>query len=61
MQIEMEVPDVMSWLIESSEKGERKQREAGQTLLQSDSRLIIVAGRQVNISRPICIIKLDAG
>jgi hypothetical protein len=44
-QIEMEVPDVMSWLIESCEKSEKGRREAEQAILQCDSRLIIVAGR----------------
>lgn len=45
MKIEMGVPDLMSWLIESSEKVEKSQRKAAEALLQSDSRLIIVAGR----------------
>lgn len=46
MQIEMEVPDVMSWLIESSKKDKREQREEEvERILHGDSRLIIVAGR----------------
>jgi hypothetical protein len=57
----MEVPDVMSWLIEASEKSEKSQREAEQTLLQSDSRLIIVAGRQVDFSGPIHVTQTAAG
>lgn len=44
-QIEMEVPDVMSWLIEHGEKTDNGQRAAEQAILQCDSRLIIVAGR----------------
>jgi hypothetical protein len=41
----MEVPDVMSWLIEYGEKTDKGQRDAEQAILQCDSRLIIVAGR----------------
>ena len=51
----------MSWLIEASEKSEKSQREAEQTLLQSDSRLIIVAGRQVDFSGPIYVTQIAAG
>ncbi len=47
-QIEMEVPDVMSWLIDATAKSEESQRRAEEDLLESDSRLIIVAGRYRN-------------
>jgi cytochrome P450 len=40
----MEVPDVMSWLIDATAKSEESQRRAEEDLLESDSRLIIVAG-----------------
>lgn len=45
LKIQMDVPDLMSWLIESSEKTEKSQRKASEALLESDSRLIVVAGR----------------
>lgn len=41
----MEVPDVMSWLIDSSKSSGKAQSHADEILLQSDSRLLIVAGR----------------
>lgn len=41
----MDVPDVMSWLIDDAEKASPPQRQAEEKLLESDSRLIIVAGR----------------
>lgn len=41
----MEVPDVMSLLIEHSEKTDKERRAAEQAILECDSRLIIVAGR----------------
>jgi hypothetical protein len=44
----MEVPDVMSWLIDATAKSEESQRRAEEDLLESDSRLIIVAGRYRN-------------
>lgn len=44
-QIQMEIPDVMSWLIEYGEKCDKGRRNAEQAILQCDSRLIVVAGR----------------
>lgn len=41
----LDVPDVMSWLIDSAEKAQGKERKAEEDLLHNDSRLIIVAGR----------------
>jgi hypothetical protein len=41
----MEVPDVMSWLIDATVKCEDSQRRVEEELLNSDSRLIVVAGR----------------
>ena len=46
-QIQMEIPDVMSWLIEYGEKCDKGRRNAEQAILQCDSRLIVVAGRRV--------------
>lgn len=44
-QMEMEVPDVMSWLIDAAAQAAPAQRKDEEDLLESDSRLIIVAGR----------------
>ncbi|KAJ5226531.1 hypothetical protein N7468_007756 [Penicillium chermesinum] len=52
-KIHRDVPDVMSWLIESSEKRAQsgiKQAGEEQALLHSDSRLIIVAGSDTTAS-----------
>lgn len=43
--MELEVPDVMSWLIDAAAKAAPAERKKEQELLESDSRLIIVAGR----------------
>jgi tryprostatin B 6-hydroxylase len=44
-KLEMDVPDVMSWLIDYAAKAAPTERTAEEDLLESDSRLIIVAGR----------------
>jgi hypothetical protein len=41
----MEVPDVMSWLIDFAAKVDKKDQKSEEMVLQADSRLIIVAGR----------------
>jgi hypothetical protein len=41
----MEVPDVMSWLIDAAAKAPPATQKEEEGLLESDSRLIIVAGR----------------
>jgi hypothetical protein len=41
----MEVPDVMSWLIDATSNSKGAERKVEVDLLENDSRLIIVAGR----------------
>ncbi|KAL4803988.1 cytochrome P450 [Aspergillus unguis] len=48
--MQMDVPDLMSWLIEASETADKSQHRAAQSLLESDSRLIIVAGSDTTAS-----------
>ncbi|KIW13029.1 hypothetical protein PV08_08216 [Exophiala spinifera] len=43
-KMEMEVPDVMSWIIDAAAQASPNEREKEEQLLESDSRLIIVAG-----------------
>jgi hypothetical protein len=45
----MDVPDVMSWLIDAVDSSEKAERQAEFNFLQNDARLFIVAGRYVRL------------